>query len=68
MIRQTANMLAKIAPMFNPSRTSLCFSFSSKVYDDWMSQPHRQMIFKSSNLRYNSKEMSLLTYFYHPAI
>ena len=54
--------------MFNPSRTSLCFSFSSKIYDDWKLLPHRQMIFKSSNLRYNSKEMSLLTYFYQPAI
>ena len=68
MLRQATRMLTKIAPVFGASRSGLCFSFSSKMYDEWKSLPHRQMIFKSSNLLYNSKEMSLLTYCYQPAI
>lgn len=68
MLRQATRMLTKVTPVFNCFRTTLCFSFFSKMYEEWRSFPHRQMTFKSSNLRYNSKEMSLLTYFYHPAI
>lgn len=68
MLKHATRMLTKLSPVFKSIRTTPCFTFSSKIYEDLRSLPYRQMAFKSSNLRYNSKDMSLLTYFYHPSI
>jgi hypothetical protein len=74
--KQTIKQLTKTAAIRNKTRNTnevtmtfkLANHFSTKFYDGIKAAPYRSHIFKSSNLKYKSKDMFMLPYFYHPSI
>lgn len=56
-----------LQPNYTPITTTLSQTFSTQFYSALKSSSQKNLIFKSSNLKFRSNEMILAPYFSHPA-